>query len=1097
MFKQLFLLFLALSYFVQPLQAKGVEDFVSVDDIRLQLEALKNNTNYSADEATRLSQNLEGALAFAEKAKKQQEDIERLEQKIKDGPKILNEYKERISQLKESLNIGEDFSVLGIKVLENRQDHIRQNLQQVQGNLTETSSSLANLRIALDQSRHQVIENNSKAEKLNKWKYNRQASKSLIDKYNAELKYLESNNRYNLMLEQNIDLLISIDEAKKTELSIKQQVLQNKLNQLQEILNANRLKEFQEQAKQAEQLKAYHKTENPIIQDELSYNTDLSQYLVEQTEKANKLSKDSLRAKNVLDALTQTKRNIEEQISALQGTLVLSRVIYQQKQNLPTESVIKDLAKDIAKLRVELFEFTQTRDELYNISNVIDRLQAEHKVLFDDEERQTLDNLLKEREKIVIDLVKILNAQLNQSNEIEVTQRQITELSDKLQRDLQQQSFWVPSNNSMDLSWLENFPRLALVEASSLAKYIGFENIQQNLPSKFAFLAILFLLYGLILWKKPAIKKRLSTLSSQVNTLKSDSHWHTPEAMIWTVVLALPSTLLFLIIATMVLGLLFNNPFVTTAWLTEMTAYWLFFATVLALLRPNGLAYRHFGMPQASNEIFQRIVRHSIWIIILLLSVTSVFSQVDSIDFSDDVIGQVLMIVALALCLFVVRPLLARGIQEYQNAILEDGTKRGVGLFKLLRLVLVIIPVLLIVLMVFGYYYTTIYIIEHIIKSYIIALIWVFGRYFAYRFLTISSRRMAYRRLQTQREKIREQILEQGKTDSTKETLKEETRENKIKISTVNQQIFRMADLIAWVLLFISLYAIWSDLISVAYYLNGMVLWEQVETTSKGTVVESVTLLNMLRSVVYVTATYMLVKNIAGILEVTLFSRVKFSKGTPHTITAVLTYLIVTVGGISAFSSLGISWSKIQWIFTALSVGLGFGVREIFGSFVSGTILLFERPIRVGDKVTVGNFSGVISRIRLRSTTLLNDENKEVVLPNQVFVTDRFINWTLNNTITRLQVEMKISNSSDLNQVRELLFQAAEDAPKILKEPAPNVNLVAFGEGWIEHQLNVYVAELDDRSETLNFLYQRIDELFKQYQIKIAFKQVDVHLYNA
>lgn len=246
----------------------------------------------------------------------------------------------------------------------------------------------------------------------------------------------------------------------------------------------------------------------------------------------------------------------------------------------------------------------------------------------------------------------------------------------------------------------------------------------------------------------------------------------------------------------------------------------------------------------------------------------------------------------------------------------------------------------------------------------------------------------------------------------------------------------------------------------------------------------------------YITITYVLVKNIAGILEVTFFSRMKLSKGTPHTITAVLTYFIVTFGSISAFTSLGISWSKIQWIFTALSVGLGFGVREIFGSFVSGTILLFERPIRVGDKVTVGNFSGVISKIRLRSTTLIDDENKEVVLPNQAFVTDRFINWTLNNTITRLQILMKISSSSDLTLARQLVLQAVEEAPKVLKEPSSSLNLVGFSDGAIEHELNVYVPELDDRSETRNFLYQRIDELFKQNNIHIAFKQIDVHLHQ-
>ncbi|MGX3067008.1 mechanosensitive channel MscK, partial [Ursidibacter arcticus] len=340
---------------VNPIQA--VENFVSADDIKIQLDALKSNTN---DEMTLLAKNLEGALSFIEKTKKQQADIENLEKKIKDAPNTLAKYQTSIQQLKEELESSvNNFTALSNEAVENRQDTIHQQLQDNQTKLNEVSSSLASYRSALDFTRKQISENNAQAEKLNRWKYNSQASKSLIDKYNAELKYIEVNNRYNLILGQNIDLLISIDESRKTEINLKQQLLQKQLSFLQEVLNANRLKEYQAQAKQAEELKANNKIENPIIQEELTLNTDLSQYLVEQTQKVNRLSQDNLRAKNVLDALTHTKRNIEEQISALQGTLVLSRVINQQKQSLPTDSVIKGLAKDIATLRVELFDITQ------------------------------------------------------------------------------------------------------------------------------------------------------------------------------------------------------------------------------------------------------------------------------------------------------------------------------------------------------------------------------------------------------------------------------------------------------------------------------------------------------------------------------------------------------------------------------------------------------------------------------------------------------------------------------------------------------------------------------------------------------------------
>lgn len=96
----------------------------------------------------------------------------------------------------------------------------------------------------------------------------------------------------------------------------------------------------------------------------------------------------------------------------------------------------------------------------------------------------------------------------------------------------------------------------------------------------------------------------------------------------------------------------------------------------------------------------------------------------------------------------------------------------------------------------------------------------------------------------------------------------------------------------------------------------------------------------------------------------------------------------------TVFGSLGVSWDKLQWLAAALSVGLGFGLQEIFGNFVSGLIILFERPVRIGDTVTIGTYSGTVSKIRIRATTITDFDRKEVIIPNKAFVTERLINWS-------------------------------------------------------------------------------------------------------
>ncbi|MBV6527705.1 mechanosensitive channel MscK, partial [Ursidibacter maritimus] len=166
--------------------SQAVENTVDVDTIKLQLESIKSNAN---DDTALLAKNLEGALSFIEKTKKQQADIERLEKKIKDAPNTLAKYQKSIQQLKEEIESSVNtFTALSNDAVENSQDAIHQQLQDNQTQLNEVSSSLASYRSALDFTRKQILENNTQADKLNRWKYNSQASKSLIDKYNAELK---------------------------------------------------------------------------------------------------------------------------------------------------------------------------------------------------------------------------------------------------------------------------------------------------------------------------------------------------------------------------------------------------------------------------------------------------------------------------------------------------------------------------------------------------------------------------------------------------------------------------------------------------------------------------------------------------------------------------------------------------------------------------------------------------------------------------------------------------------------------------------------------------------------------------------------------
>ena len=210
---------------------------------------------------------------------------------------------------------------------------------------------------------------------------------------------------------------------------------------------------------------------------------------------------------------------------------------------------------------------------------------------------------------------------------------------------------------------------------------------------------------------------------------------------------------------------------------------------------------------------------------------------------------------------------------------------------------------------------------------------------------------------------------------------------------------------------------------------------------------------DLLMAVLIALVAYVLTRNLPGLLEVLVLSRLQMSQGSSYAITTMLTYIITSVGLIASLSAIGMSWDKLQWLVAALSVGLGFGLQEIFANFVSGLIILFERPVRIGDVITLGEYSGSVSKIRIRATTITDFDRKEVIIPNKAFVTERLINWSLSDTVTRVIVRVGVAYGSDLELTRRLLLQAASENRRVMKEPVPVVFFLAFGASTLDHEL--------------------------------------------
>lgn len=195
-----------------------------------------------------------------------------------------------------------------------------------------------------------------------------------------------------------------------------------------------------------------------------------------------------------------------------------------------------------------------------------------------------------------------------------------------------------------------------------------------------------------------------------------------------------------------------------------------------------------------------------------------------------------------------------------------------------------------------------------------------------------------------------------------------------------------------------------------------------------------------------------------------------------------------------AFNYIGADWSQLKWIVAALGVGLGFGLQEIVANFVSGLIILFERPVRVGDLVSIGPTTGTVSRIKIRAITITDFDNFEVIVPNKSFITGTVQNWSLTSQVTRLLIKVGVAYGSDVSQVQKLMLDVAAANPQVLSTPAPSAFFVNFGASALDFEMRVFVDTIDQRLLTQHELHMALDAAFTQAGIEIPFPQRDVHL---
>ena len=682
---------------------------------------------------------------------------------------------------------------------------------------------------------------------------------------------------------------------------------------------------------------------------------------------------------------------------------------------------------------------------------------------------------------------------------LEFTEQRISSLIEEYSRFLEGHLLWIGSAKVFGSSDLRNLaPAIMwLVSANSWGRLL------KDLIASFGHATlwwVLGLLVVLLLFiGRRRAKNKLEQIAKSVGRVRQDSIMLTFRAMGLTLYLAAGWPFLMILMGWRLSNLPIANDFSRAAGFGLLVAgyIWLIFSFIQYLCHEHGLARIHFRWREVLRLALHRQL---LWLEPLWVPLAFMIATIEAANKAayGNSLGRMAFIVAMtatAVCAAKIFRIAARQAGDMAPSTVPGLLRRQRYLWYSLSIGL---PGVLATLAFMGYYYTALRLGWEFQNTALLVLVLVLANNLALRGLVIAQRRMAYEEeVRNRQEKLAaERALASDVPSSVDETPIEsvEMEEPEISQAQITEQTRALLQTFLLFSGLVGLWGIWHDVLPAVNILGDIRLWSYSVEVEGVTRLVPITLVNVLFAVLVAIITFVTARNLPGVLEITLLKYLPLDAGARYAFSTICVYVVSAIGLIFASKHIGINWGALKWLVAALGVGIGFGLQEIIANFISGLIILFERPVRVGDIVTVDNVDGVVSRIRIRATTITDWNRKEYIVPNKSFITGRVLNWTLSNQLSRVVLPVGIAYGSDTERARELLLKAAEDHPNVLDDPAPMAAFEGFGANALNFTLRCFLPNLDNRVATVSDLHYAIDKAFREANISIAFPQQDVHL---
>lgn len=781
--------------------------------------------------------------------------------------------------------------------------------------------------------------------------------------------------------------------------------------------------------------------------------------------------------------------SIERKLELLGMSAAVGEVLRERQAQLPAHGEIarqiSNNSEDIRASGLRQVELEDERRLLRDQGEYIEQLAEGFPPAVVAEIRGDLDDLIDVRRELVRKAVELENTYGQALGDLDFALRRYVVAVDGYRDFISEKMLWIPSRDKLGLFRGEEADLIKqLGEVLAPARWL---TVVQNIPSEMLAqpeTVVMLLLVLALIYSGRRIKQQLIEVGKHVGYVRSDSFASTLQALALTVMLSVKWPLLLL--ATAWLFKMQDTESELAMALYESLFRVSFYFWGLEFLRfallPKGLVDAHFRWPGSRVALLRRRIVTLELTLLPSAVLVGFFLSLYPRTVGGSLGTLAVVLVLLSIAYFFHR--LPEFVQSKMQMIFSNKADSETPFWaKLLRRLLFWIPIAAILAVVFGYTFTSIEIALLLIRTFVLLSCILILYELGLRWLSLTRRRMAYQ--------VRQELAKSASEDAGA-TVEDEILENDPEL--LNDEGTRFLNLLTLFGGLLGVAWIWAEVFPALGVLDTFQLWHQTKVVDGREIIDPVTLSDIVRALVFATMGWVALSRIPSLLEILLRQKLKVAAASAYALTRVFQYAATLLLVIIVVGALGVSWSSLQWAVAALSLGIGFGLQEIVANFISGLIILFEQPIRLGDTVTVGDTSGTVTRIQMRATTIRDYDRRELLVPNKEFITGRLLNWSLSDSVTRRLIQVGVAYGTDMDQALDIVRDVARMHPLVLADPQALITFEQFGDNSLLICLRYFLGNLDKPLTVDSELRLAINRRFNEAGIVVAFPQRDLHI---